>query len=87
MVATEALSITSTGKFALWAGFIGMFVPTILFCVMTMRAPRGSKYFHVITTMITANVLDGLLGRKGDRLAANSLAGEGGSGGVAKSRL
>jgi bacteriorhodopsin len=51
---TDNLTITSAGKDALWLGFIGMFVPTIFFAIMTMREKAGNKYFHVVTTMITA---------------------------------
>ena len=46
--------IGSAGQDALWLGFIGMFVPTIFFAIITMREPAGKKYFHVVTTMITA---------------------------------
>jgi bacteriorhodopsin len=54
MTTTTSLTIGDAGKDALWLGFIGMFVPTIYFSLATMKEPAGKKYFHVVTTMITA---------------------------------
>lgn len=50
----STLTVGAAGKDALWLGFIGMFVPTIFFAIATMKEPAGKKYFHVVTTMITA---------------------------------
>ena len=36
---TEALLLTAAGHDALWLGFIGMFIPTIFFAIMTMKEP------------------------------------------------
>jgi len=47
-------SISSTGQTCLWIAFAGLFLPTLFFLSKTFEVPDGKRYFHIITTAITA---------------------------------
>jgi bacteriorhodopsin len=46
--------LNDTGNNALWVAFFGLFIPTVYFYYSTMQQPEGKRYFHVLTTAITA---------------------------------
>jgi bacteriorhodopsin len=46
--------INDMGNNALWVAFFGLFLSTTYFYYATMQQPEGKRYFHVLTTAITA---------------------------------
>ena len=49
-----AATITAVGTHCLWAAFAGLFLPTLYFAIQTFQQPDGKRYFHILSTMITA---------------------------------
>jgi len=62
LIATTVTSVAAesteqlgdVGHATLWVAFFGLFLPTLYFCNATMQQAEGKRYFHVLTTTITA---------------------------------
>lgn len=49
-----AAGITHDGKVALWVAFAGLFIPMMYMYLSCVAAPKGKKYFHIISMLINA---------------------------------
>jgi bacteriorhodopsin len=52
--AHNAGSITHNGQVALWVAFAGLFIPMMYMALSSFAAPKGKKYFHIVSFLINA---------------------------------